>query len=119
MKEVLIVLAHDKPEAAQRAQQSLEATGTHIRQRYGRSVLIVEAAPDVIETLSAHHGVAGVYAGPVPEEFSQRLDETGQMGITAWNQRHSAAFQKAKQERKGEGLSWDHPDYEPEGRQEP
>jgi len=62
--------------------------------------------------------VAGVFPSLVPDEFKQPLDETGKLGITAWNQRHSAEFLEAKQEREGEGLAWDHPGYEPEGRPE-
>ena len=119
MKEVLVVLKKDSPKAARDAQKRIENRGGHIRQRYGKKVLIVAAADPVIKEIESDQGVAGVYPGQVPEEFSQRLDDTGQIGIAAWNQRHSEAFRQAKEERKGEGLAWDHPDFDPEGRQEP
>jgi len=118
MEEVLIVLKHAKPRAKQLAQKRVKTAGAHVRQQYGPGVFIVAAAPDVLETLASDRAVAGVYAGPVPAELSQQVDETGKLGIAAWNQRHSAAYQEAKRDRKGEGLAWDHPGFEPEGRQE-
>lgn len=119
MNEILIILRRNKSGAAQRAHKHVTSAGGHVRQQYGPKVLIVEASPEVIEALEADKDVAGVYRGPVPEELTQRLDETGQLGVAAWNQRHSAAFQEAKKDRPGEGLAWDHPDYDSEGRQEP
>jgi hypothetical protein len=120
MEEILIVLTADKPKAARDAHKKVEAklesTGGRIQQRYGPDVLIVQASSDLIESLAAEQGVAGVYTGQVPPESAHGLDETGHLGIAAWNQRHSAAHQRSKQDRKGEGLAWDHPDFEPEGR---
>lgn len=119
MDEVLVVLAHDSPRATKKTRQRLAAAGGQVRQQYGPEVLIVEAEPQVIETLEAVKGVAGVFAGAVPPEVAGKLDETGKLGVAAWNERRSDEFRQAKQERKGEGLAWDHPGYEPEGRQEP
>ena len=114
MEEVLVILAADNPAAAQAAREQVKASGGQIRQSYGRDVLIVEASP-ATRSLSGHPGVLGVYEGKVPGEFSKRLDETGRLGVAAWNQRHTASFRAAKKRRKGEGLPWDHPGCEPEG----
>jgi hypothetical protein len=120
MDEVLVVLSPKKGRSGRNAQskvtKKLESCGAVIRQRYGPNVLILEAAPDVIESLSSDHAVAGVYRGQVPPETTKHLDETGQMGVAAWNQRHSDTFQRGKQDREGEGLAWDHPSFQPEGR---
>jgi hypothetical protein len=119
VEEVLIVLKDDSPGAAHDARRRIESRGSNVRQQYGPAVMIVEAAPDVLETLKSDRDVAGVFAGAVPEELARQVDETGKLGIAAWNQRHSASYQEAKRDRKGEGLAWDHPGFEPEGRQEP
>jgi hypothetical protein len=119
MDEVLIILSADRPQAARQARKKLEASGGQVRQSYGPHVLIADGPAEVLRELESDKGVAGVYSGAVPEESTQRLDDTGQMGIAAWNQRHSEAFRRAKSERKGEGRAWDDPDFETEGRQEP
>jgi hypothetical protein len=117
--EALIILAHDRPQAAQSAQKKLEADEIHVRQRYGLHVLIVAAPAHVLSKLESDLGVAGVYREAVPDEARPKLDDTGNLGIAAWNQRHSEAFRQAKSNRKGEGLAWDDPNFESEGRQEP
>jgi hypothetical protein len=119
MSEVLVVLNHVSPRAAQQVRKRMATTGGQVRQQYGPEVLIVEAEPEAIRALEAEHDVAGVFTGTVPEDLASQLDETGKLGVAAWNQRQSAEFQQAKQERHGEGLAWDDPGHEPEGRQEP
>jgi hypothetical protein len=120
MDEVLLVLktrkGRSRRAAPTRLEKKLESAGVRIRQRFGPDVLIVEAAPDLIESISSERGVAGVYPGQVPPETARNLDETGQLGVAAWNQRHSEAFEQTKHDRKGEGLAWDHPGFQPEGR---
>jgi hypothetical protein len=118
MNEVLVVLAHDNRRAALKAHKRVKTPRGQVKQQYGPEVLIVEAEPDLIEALEADRGVAGVFAGHVPEAIAEPLDATGRLGILAWNQRHSAEFLEAKEERRGEGLAWDHPGFEPEGRPE-
>ena len=118
MNEVLVVLSHANRRAAQKAHKRVAAPRGQVKQQYGPEVLIVEAEQDLLEALEADRGVAGVFHGEVPEAFVAPLDATGRLGIAAWNQRHSAAFLEAKEERKGEGLAWDHPGFEPEGRPE-
>jgi hypothetical protein len=119
MTESIVILTHAGRRAADNARKRVVRAGAHVRQQYGPEVLIVEAEPEVIETLGAKRGVAGVFSGAVPPALLTDLDETGKLGVVAWNERQSAAFQQAKQERPGEGLAWDHPGHEPEGRQEP
>jgi hypothetical protein len=77
--------------------------------------LILESTPELAKALEAHPGVAGVYEGPVPDELARCLDETGRLGVAAWNARHTAEYREAKRRRTGEGLPWDHPEAEPEG----
>jgi hypothetical protein len=78
-------------------------------------VLIVEAPPDAAASLAGDPAVSGVFEGAVPSALTQDLDETGKLGVAAWNERHSDAYAHAKKGRVGEGLSWDHPDFEKEG----
>jgi hypothetical protein len=118
MDEVLVILT-ENTKAAQKAHKRVAAPHGQVKQRYGPAVLIVEAEPDLLKTLAEDKGVAGVFAGAVPPEAASNLDETGRLGVAAWNARHSEEFAEAKKKRKGEGLAWDYPGYEPEGRQEP
>src|SRR5947208_1124738 len=114
MEERLVVLTADDPAAERLAQRQL-ADAAHIVQRYGPHVFVVEVAPELVEALEARPGVVGIYKGTVPDEPSKGLDEIGRLGVAAWNERHTAGYQAAKQKRKGEGLPWDHSDFEPEG----
>jgi hypothetical protein len=114
MEERLVVLTADDPAAAQLAQRQLADTA-RIMQRYGPHVFVVEVAPELVEALQAPPGVIGIYEGTVPAELTSRLDETGRLGVAAWNERHTAGYHSAKRRRKGEGLPWDDPDFEPEG----
>ena len=115
MTEALVVLSPTDPSAAQAARHRASFGGVRVRQSYGPGVLIVEGSPDVTKDLEDSPGVTGVYTGRVPAESTQDLDEMGRLGVAAWNERHKESYRAAKRRRKGEGLSWDHPDYEPEG----
>lgn len=115
MSEVLIVLATDNPKAAQEARRELHARGGKATQSYGPNVLIADTDPEMATTLAMHPGIVGVFEDAVPSDISRSLDETAQLGIAGWNQRHHNSFQAAKRQRKGEGLSWGHPNYEREG----
>src|SRR5215208_5654769 len=114
MEERLVVLTADDPAAARLAQRQLAGTA-HIAQRYGQHVFVVEVAPELLAALQAPSGVVGIYEGTVPDELTNRLDEIGRLGVAAWNERHTAGYHAAKRKRKGEGLPWDDPDFEPEG----
>lgn len=115
MKEALVILNAADRSAARKAHQHLQSEGYHVSQRYGSDVLIAEMEPSSMESLKNHPGVAGVFKEAVPDEHIERLGETERMGVAAWNKRHSASFQKAKQQRIGEGESWGNPDFEREG----
>jgi hypothetical protein len=115
MHELLVILDANDPEAERKAQQPVEAAGGHVAQRYGRHVWIVEDAPELAEWRRKRSGIVRVYKGRVPDKMLKRLDETAQIGVAAWNERHSPSYRAAKRERKGEGLPWDHPDFEREG----
>jgi hypothetical protein len=113
MADHVVILSAEDTAAAQAAQQQLMAAQG--AQRYGPYVFIVDIAPGRIQSLEALPGVAGIYAGAVPDQIAQPLDETGRLGIAAWNERQTTAYREAKQQRIGEGRPWDHPDAEPEG----
>jgi hypothetical protein len=105
-EEHLAVLAAD--EAAVEARRAISARG-RVTQSYGPRVLVFEARAALAKRLAAHRGVLAISRGAVPSEVADDLDETGRMGVAAWNQRHDPRFRAAKAERAGEGLSWDRP----------
>ncbi|HZB44887.1 MAG TPA: hypothetical protein VE360_06575 [Pyrinomonadaceae bacterium] len=115
MSEVLIVLSSDDDEAGREARRELQSGGGRVTQNYGREVLIAEADAKLASALEAHPGVVGVYEDAVPADATRGLDETAKMGVAAWNERRKPSFREAKRQRKGEGLSWGHPDFEREG----
>jgi hypothetical protein len=59
-------------------------------------------------------GVVAAFDGSVPAAFEIE-DETGRLGIAAWNVRHSASFAATRANRVGEGRSWGDEGVEPEG----
>ena len=119
MVEFLVVLSAENPSGVHAARQKVEEAGGRILQRYGNHVLIVEGPSEIVPSLGGREGIAGVFQGAAPKDVTENLDDTGQLGIAAWNTRHTAAYTASKRERKGEGLAWDHPGFEPEGREEP
>jgi len=119
MVEFLVVLSAENPSRAHAVRQKVEGAGGRIVQRYGHHVLIVEGPSEIVPSLDGREGIAGVFQGTVPDDVTENLDDTGRLGVAAWNTRHTAAYKDAKRERKGEGLAWDHPGFEPEGREEP
>jgi hypothetical protein len=106
MGEYLAVLAAGA--AGAEARRAIGSRG-RVRQSYGPRVLVFEAAPEVARRLAEHGGVRAIERGAVPSALADDLDETGRMGVAAWNQRHDPAFRAAKGERAGEGMSWDRP----------
>ena len=115
MKDVLIIFDVDEPSLVGIVQKLIEGNGGHVLQSYGQKVLVVEIPDELEVAISTQRGVLGVYPGNVPSEISGLLDEPGKLGVLAWNERNSSDFKAAKRHRKGDTLSWDHPDYEPEG----
>ena len=59
-------------------------------------------------------GVVAAFDGSVPAAIEIE-DETGRLGIAAWNVRHSASFAATRANRVGEGRSWGDEGVEPEG----
>lgn len=117
MTKALVVLNGKDAASVLDAQQKVQSAVGHIAQKYGPQVLIIEANPQLVRKLRAATGVAGVYTRSVPRfvlSTRKKLDETGRMGITAWNMRHTPAYRAAKRKRKGEGLSWGAPPFERE-----
>ena len=115
MSEMLVVLSSDDVKSSQQARRELVSGVGKITQAYGEEVLIVETDAGRASALESHPGVVGIYPDTVPDAVSDALDETGKMGVAAWNERRQPSYREAKQQRKGEGLSWGHPDYEKEG----
>lgn len=115
MSEVMVILSSDDSKAGRAARQELLAGVGKISQTYGQEVFIVEADAGQVSALQSRPGVVGIYQDAVPEDVTHDLDETAKMGIAAWNQRRQPSFSEGKRQRKGEGLSWGHPDFEREG----
>lgn len=115
--QFLILLSSGRSEGEEILWKELIPAGLQILQRYGPSVLIVEGEEGAAERIAGHPSISGIYKGAVADEALAEagLGETERLGIAAWNERQSPRHHEAKQRRKGEGLAWDHPDYEPEG----
>jgi hypothetical protein len=114
MSELLVLLKPDASSDINTVQRKVTESGGQIKQSYGGSVLIVDASSDTVDTLESQAHVS-VFRETVPAEAVADLDETARLGVAAWNERHSESFRTSKRERKGEGLPWDHPDYDREG----
>ena len=107
MAQQLVILAAD--EAREDLHARVVATGGRVVQAYGPRVWIV----DVPE---GGPRIDGAYEGPVPPDVEAAIeDETGRLGIAAWNVRHSASFAATRANRVGEGRSWDDEGVDPEG----
>jgi hypothetical protein len=115
MSEFLILLSCEDTEACDDARRKLTSGGGRVTQTYGQSVVIADGDAALASELESHPGVIGVYQGSVPEDKTLELDETARLGVAAWNQRRRPSFTEAKRRRKGEGLSWGHPDFDREG----
>jgi hypothetical protein len=111
MVEYFVVLA---PAAAPDDVRAwLSAAGGRSVQAYGDRALVVDL-PEGEVAGSAEVPEMAIYRGPVPEDLGG-LDEVARMGVAAWNLRQSAAFQRSRQTRIGEGRSWGDEEAEPEG----
>ena len=115
MGEAIVLFTSTDPVTTREVHQTMATLGVRITQMYGPSVIIIEDTANLASTLRAQQGVRGVFEESVPDELCQNLDHLGQLGVEAWNARHSASFQSAKKHRKGEGLSWGHADFERQG----
>lgn len=78
-----------------------------VLQRYGDRVLVVSTNnAGALRALSDVHVVEAGKRAPAQQEG---LSETEQMGVEAWNARDDIANKK----RRGDGLSWDTPGFDP------
>jgi hypothetical protein len=113
MKEMLLLL--NDTMGLSPAIEAVESEGGRVLQRYGQNVLVVQGDDRLGSVLGQHDSVQGVFTGPVPQEEVSRLDLSGSLGVSAWNERQTSSFSDAKANRPGAGLSWGHPDFEREG----
>ncbi|HEV8516323.1 MAG TPA: hypothetical protein VGQ47_01630 [Candidatus Limnocylindrales bacterium] len=114
-QEVLVLFVPAPEGRGEAGREQIDAAGGRVVQSYGQSVWIVELPPAQLRLLADDPLVAGVYDGLVPDDARELTDETGRLGIAAWNARHEPSFSRAKRARIGEGEPWDHPDFEREG----
>ena len=114
MVERLVILA--SPSVAAGVRSRLTAAGGRVLAAYGARVWIVDIAPETEAALAGpgDPAVLGVFADAAPDIASE-LDDAEQIGVAAWNLRHSPAFQATRRTRRGDGRPWDDPDDEPEG----
>jgi hypothetical protein len=107
MAQQLVILAADA--AREDLHARVVAMGGRVVQAYGPRVWIVDA-PD------GSPGIEGAYSGAVPGEVEAEIeDETGRLGVAAWNVRHSASFAATRANRVGDGRPWDDEGVESEG----
>ena len=92
----------------------LDVAGGRAVQVYGDRALVVEFPEGGAAGSAEAPEIVRIYGGPVPEDLGG-LDEVARMGVKAWNMRQSAAFQRSRQTRIGEGRSWGDEEAEPEG----
>lgn len=114
MSELLVLLKPGSASDIDAVRRKVADSGGQIKQSYGKRVLIVDATSDTHDTLKSHSQMS-VFRETVPDDVLEDLDDTAKLAVAAWNERHSESFRTKKRERKGEGLPWDHPDYDPEG----
>lgn len=92
--------------SAAEVKQEIASRGGKVLHSYGPAVLVLEGDAGLVQSIGGQPGVLGVHTGLVEGDLPH-LDETGRMGIAAWNAALSRSFRDAKRQRKGEGLSWD------------
>ena len=90
--------------------------GGRVVQAYGTQVWIVDVPEGAAEDGPGARwpGVVAAYEGSVPAEITVD-DETGRLGLAAWNLRHTASFAATRANRFGDGRSWGDEGVEPEG----
>src|SRR4029077_16435222 len=97
MAPQLVILAADA--AREDLHARIVAMGGRVSQAYGSRVWIVDV-PDGADLPDDLEG----YPGRVPDDVETALDdETGRLGISAWNVRHGASFAETRANRVGEG----------------
>jgi hypothetical protein len=83
--------------------------GAQVVQRMPPRLAIVVADDDGIQAMTDSPAVTGVYAGDVPPDVLDGFDQVTRVFAASWNER------RRPKQRRGEGLSWDAPGFEPPG----
>jgi hypothetical protein len=83
--------------------------GAQVLQRMPPRLAIVVADDDGIRAMAGSPAVAGIYADDVPPDVLAAFDQVTRACAAGWNERHRPT------ERRGEGLPWDAPGFEPPG----
>lgn len=112
--EILLLLAPAAGDAVEAVRERIESAGGRLVQSYGVRVCVVELPETKIAHFAQEPLIQRAFQGAVPDDHGLPLDETARLGVAAWNERHGAAFRRAKRTRVGEGLPWDHPSFERE-----
>ncbi|MFL5755742.1 MAG: hypothetical protein ACJ77N_05525 [Chloroflexota bacterium] len=112
MSELIVVLQRD---AASGATTQPFGERSRVTQRFGRRVFILDGSDDELAAVASRTDVLGGYAGTVPDEILADVDDQERLALAAWNVRHGP-HAKAAAARTGDGLAWDQPGFEPEGR---
>jgi hypothetical protein len=109
-----LILIRGRDQSAESLRRELVSQGFQILQEYGPSILIAEGKNPAVEQFAGHPTILGIFPGRVLDDAvaGMELSETERLGIAAWNERHSQSFREAKEQRRGEGLPWDHPNFE-------
>jgi hypothetical protein len=82
-------------------------------QLFGDRVLLARLNTADVVKLTAIEGVSGVYTDVVPTSADLPADPAGRVAVAAWNAR------RRPKQRIGDGVAWDDPRFEPEGRPGP
>ena len=114
MRQVLVVLGQSATITVRDISRR-EPIRDRAPQLFGDRVLIAQLSSVECELVSAIPGVVGVFAEAVPADLDLPDDLTGRTAVQAWNARAEADAAGGKR-RIGDGLAWDDPSFEPEGR---
>jgi hypothetical protein len=106
----LIVLRSDELPDAYQAAGAIEASGAQVMHMYGPRVMIGQVPAKAKDRIRGHDEVRSLAAEPVARA-PQRMSETEEIGLEAWNLRQSPDFAEAKAERPREGERWDSPEF--------
>jgi hypothetical protein len=110
--EVLIAHTRDTDIDSQLA--AAVQSSCHVQQKLSDRLTIASIGPKDKPLIAAAPGVLGVFEGKFSSDLFE-LSDAERLAVSAWNLRQTSRYQARKKSRRGEGLSWDHPDFEPEG----
>jgi len=84
-------------------------------QRYGRVVIatVAEDAVDDVEAVESAGLTVARRRGDVDEDVWESLGRAERLALDAYWLRHSQEYRRGKDDRPGQGASWNHPDFTP------